>query len=91
MPAPHFTAPPVKEFIELNALMQARTTTSKTFFFGEESTAAAAYVSVPDADFYRPLRKYPQIACVLYPLGYLDTMEKSGTPRMEYRSAEGGY
>ena len=91
MSVPHFSGPPVEAFIELNALMQARTTTSKTFFFGEDSTAATAYVSVPDADFYKPLRKYPQIACVLYPLGYFDTVDICGAPRMRHVSAEGGY
>ena len=91
MPAPHLSVPPISEFVQLNALMQARTTTVKTFFFGQDSTAASAYVAVPDEDFYRPLRKYPQIACVLYPLGYLDTMSKRETPRRKYQSAEGGY
>ena len=91
MAIPHFSAPPVKEFIQLNALMQARTTTAKTFFFGEDSIAATAYVAVPDEDFYRPLRRYPQVACVLYPLGYLDTISRPTMKRKEYRSAEGGY
>ena len=91
MGIPHFSAPPVKEFVQLNALMQARTTTAKTFFFGTDSVAATAYVAVPDEDFYRPLRRYPQIACVLYPLGYLDTITRPGIKRSKYRSAEGGY
>ena len=91
MSVPHFSAPPIQDFVQLNALMQARTTTVKTFFFGTESMAATAYVAVPDEDFYKPLRKYPQIACVLYPLGYFESISKRETPRSKYVSGEGGY
>lgn len=91
MPVPHLCACPLKEFVQLNALMQARTVTNKTFFFGDDSVAAQAYIGVPDEDFYRPLRKYPQIGCVLYPFGYLEMISKRTGSYSRHKSAEGGY
>lgn len=91
LPVPQMMAPPVSRFVQLNALMQARTTTTKSFYFGPESVAAAAYVSVPDADFERPLNKYPQIGAVLYPLSYLDLIERRDGSSKRHVPAEGGY
>ena len=91
LPVPQMMAPPVSRFVQLNALMQARTTTTKSFFFGPESVAAATYISVPDADFERSLNKYPQIGAVLYPLGYLDLIERRDGSVGRHIPAEGGY
>lgn len=91
MPVPHFCAPPVHDFVELNAMMQARTTTTKTFFFGADSPASAAYATVPDTDFLRSVHRYPAIAAVLYPLSYLDMTERRALQVRTYVPAEGGY
>lgn len=91
MPVPHFCAPPSHSFSQLNALMQSRTVSNKTFFFGKESPAATLYVAIPDADFNRSLSKYPAVAAVLYPLGYLDMTQKRGIRRETYVPAQGGY
>lgn len=91
MPVPHFCAPPSHDFVQLNALMQARTVSNKSFYFGKESPAATLYVAIPDADFNRSLGKYPAVAAVLYPLGYLDMTQKRGIRRSNYVPAQGGY
>lgn len=90
-PVPQVLDAPVVRFVELNALMQARTVTTKSFFFGPDSLAAAAYASVSDMDFNRQLNRFPQIGAVLYPLGYLDTVDKRNVRRSSRLPAEGGY
>ena len=42
-------------------------------------------------DFNRQLNRFPQIGAVLYPLGYLDTVEKRDVRRAPRIPAEGGY
>lgn len=91
LPVPQVLAPPVETFAQLNALMQARTVTSKSFFFGPESMAVASYMSVPDADFGRNLNRYPAVGAVLYPLGYIDAIQKRDVRRAAHIPAEGGY
>ena len=88
---PQVVDTPIDSFLELNALMQARTVTTKSFFFGKESMAAAAYISIPDADFRGKLSKYPQVGAVLYPLGFLDTTRKRSSQKSFHIPAEGGY
>lgn len=90
-PVPQVLDAPITRFLELNALMQARTVTTKSFYFGPDSIAAAAYASVSDQDFSRQLNRFPQIGAVLYPLGYLDTVEKRDVRRAPRIPAEGGY
>lgn len=90
-PVPQVLDAPVTSFMQLNALMQARTVTTKSFYFGSDSLAAAAYASVSDQDFGRQLNRFPQIGAVLYPLGYLDTVEKRDIRRSPRIPAEGGY
>lgn len=83
--------PPSVDFLTLHALVQARTVTCKTMFFGEDSIAASAYVSIPAEDYCRPLKRYPQLAAVLYPLGAIDMYTAADIPPGIHIPAEGGY
>ena len=59
--------------------------------FGEDSIAASAYVSIPAEDYCRPLKRYPQLAAVLYPLGAIDMYTAADIPPGIHIPAEGGY
>ena len=82
---------PITAFTELNALMQARTTGSKTFVFGYGSSAAMTYISVPDSDFTKNVSRYPQVGCVLLALGKLETTSARKKGGAGHVPAEAGY
>lgn len=91
LPRIRLMAPPSVDFLTLHALVQARTVTCKTMFFGEDSLAASTYVSIPAEDYCRPLKRYPQLAAVLYPLGVIDMYTAAEAPAENRVPAEGGY
>mgnify|MGYP000111521041 FL=1 len=91
LPRIRIIPPPSVDFLALHALVQARTVTCKTMFFGEDSIAASAYVSIPAEDYCRPLKRYPQLAAVLYPLGAIDMYTSADIPPGIHIPAEGGY
>lgn len=91
LPRIRIIPPPSVDFLTLHALVQARTVTCKTMFFGEDSIAASAYVSIPAEDYCRPLKRYPQLAAVLYPLGAIDMYTAADIPPGIHIPAEGGY
>jgi hypothetical protein len=92
LPRVVLSAPATRNFLVMHTLLQRRTETNKTMYFGADSQAAAQYVSVRKEEFHGDVGRFPAVAACLYALSGIDMRaERQGESAAAAVPAQGGY